>query len=70
MNIAKYRYFVFADDEYYPVGSMGDCQLKTNSLEEAIKLARELDYGSIGIYDVVTDDYVDYEEEKPCTNQN
>lgn len=65
MNIAKYRYFVFADCRYYPSGGMADCYLKTNSVEEAIKLANELErkYDYVGVYDVVEDNYIDHEEE-------
>lgn len=35
MNSCK-QYLVFGFSNYYSAGGMGDCQLKTNNLEEAL----------------------------------
>ena len=55
-----YRYYLFYYDDYYPLGGMNDCVLKTNNfndLEQFIHKNFESRYwmGTIAYYDAVED---------------
>lgn len=67
-----YRYFLFFYNDFYPLGGMEDCVLKTNNfddLEPFIHANYEGDYyqGTIAYYDALEDKTVyadiDYVEE-------
>lgn len=54
--MAKYRYLLFMNDQYYPVHGMKGCNLKTNNFEEVLstidKWKHIFDY--VSYYDVET----------------
>ena len=57
-----YRYFLFFYDDYYPLGGMEDCVLKTNNLddmERAVNEKYESEWyqGTIAYYDAIQDKY-------------
>ena len=55
-----YRYFVFAFNDYYPSGGFGDCELKTNELNEAKEKLEEFsNYDASYIYDAQTDEIIE-----------
>jgi len=50
-----YRYLLFGYDQYYPLGGMEDCLLKTNKREEITKKIKETDFHYYELYDCFED---------------
>lgn len=60
------RYLVFVYATYYPVGGMNDCELKTDSLVEAVGRAmheRDENFNHVHVYDTQTGVFVEIPEE-------
>ena len=65
-----YRYYLFFYQDYYPLGGMEDCVLKTNNYDDLIPFINEHYFdewylGTIAFYDAVEDKYWEARME-PC----
>jgi hypothetical protein len=58
-----YRYLLFFYDDYYPLGGMEDCVLKTNNYDDINRTVKEkyegtfYYFGTVAYYDVIEDKY-------------
>lgn len=64
-----YRYYLFFYQDYYPLGGMEDCVLKTNNYDDLVPYINEHygdDWylGTIAFYDAVEDKYFEAIMEK------
>lgn len=64
-----YRYYLFFYQDYYPLGGMEDCALKTNNYDDLVPYINEHygdDWylGTIAFYDAVEDKYFEAIMEK------
>lgn len=60
------NFFVFAFDNYYPFGGMGDLQVICERFDEAVQAGEELNerYDNVEIYSVETGSEWRYDEDK------